>query len=146
MFAPGSDLETIGQGVMRHDERMVAGDPQRILESLEYPLPRMADEGRLAVHHLTGTHHPGAERLSQGLVAEADAENGYLTGKTGDGRQRDARLVRRAGTGRDHQMAWGKPGYLFQTQLVVAPDHHVLPQGAKILHQVPGKGVVVVDE
>lgn len=57
------------------------------------------------MHHLTGTDHTGTKRLGQGLMAEADAEDGDLPREAADGGQRDARLVRRAGAGRDHQMA-----------------------------------------
>ena len=40
VFTPGGNLEAVGQSFPFHDERMVAGDPQRIVERLEYaPCP-----------------------------------------------------------------------------------------------------------
>jgi hypothetical protein len=51
------------------------------------------------VHELRRPHHLAPERLAQGLVAEADAEEGHR--RAADELEADPRLVRRARTGRD---------------------------------------------
>ena len=55
------------------------------------------------MHEPVGPDHVAAERLADGLVAEADAEQRHAGGRRrADQRHADAGLARRAGAGRDH--------------------------------------------
>src|SRR5690606_39403450 len=54
----------------------------------------MRDRRGLAVHHGFCPDHLAAEGLADGLVAQADAENGAFAGKVADRRYRDAGLRR----------------------------------------------------
>lgn len=146
MLAPGGDVEAVGQRVALHHQGVVTGHPQRVVEPLEHPLIAMADERGFAVHYLTGTHYAGAEGLRQRLMTETDAENGQLASEVADGIERDPRLIGRTGTGRDHQKTGGELRYGIKRQFIIALDHNLLSQGAEILHQVPGKRVVVIDQ
>jgi hypothetical protein len=56
-----------------------------------------------------------------------------------------ARLVRRAGTRRNHDAVGLERKRLLDGQLVVAHDGQLRAQLAQILHQVIGKAVVVVN-
>ena len=52
--------------------------------------------GRLAVHESVGPDHPAPECFADGLVSQADAEDGHYARGRPDQRDRDAGLARRA--------------------------------------------------
>ena len=43
-------------------------------------------------------------------------------------------------------MVRGQSRDLIEGNGIMAPHDHLLPQGAKVLHQVIGEGVIVIDE
>ena len=90
-------------------------------------------------------HDAAAEGFADGLVAEADAEQGNLAGKLLDRRQRHAGLRRCARPRGNHQIIRLQAGDLGQRDGVVAEDLDLLPEFAEILDQVVGEAVVVVD-
>ena len=69
-------------------------------KAFEYSLRIMHDGGRLAMHQPLCTHHPPTECLSDGLVAQAYAEDWQLARKGTDECKRHPRLVGSTG-------AWG---------------------------------------
>jgi hypothetical protein len=99
----------------------------------------------LAVHQLLRMDDAAAESLADRLVAQADAEQGNPAGKLANRRQRDACLRRRAGARRNDQQGGLQASDLVHGDGVVAEHPDVLSQFAKVLHEVVGKGVVVID-
>src|SRR5579875_391924 len=101
----------------------------------------MAYFARLAVHRAQSAGHPAAENLADALMAEANSENRHAAGIVRDELHRDPRLVRRAGSGRNHDGL----RFLIRQGRIIA--HH-LGHGAKfaqvIGHRVH-KGIIVVD-
>ena len=71
----GGDLEHVGHDVAVDDERVVAGRLERVGQAGEHARAVVADQRRLAVHHLGRAHDVAAEDLADALVAEAHAEH-----------------------------------------------------------------------
>ena len=87
-----------------------------------------------------------AERLRERLMAEAHAQGGdarlrHLPREL----DRDARLLRRARTGRDHAAFVTGGEQLGDGRTIVADRVHVGAELAQVLHEVVGEGVVVVE-
>lgn len=103
------------------------------------------DRAGLAVHHLAGANHITAKGLTDGLVAQADAEDRQLAGEVQDGLDGDPGLARRA-RARGDDDALGLEGFdLGDGHFIVANDLDLGAQLAQVLDDVVGKGVVVVD-
>src|SRR5262249_31992482 len=64
----------------------------------------------------------------------------------GDRGEADSRLVRRARPGRDDHMRRPERLELRNADLVVAEHLHLGAELVEVLHQVPGEGIVVVDD
>jgi hypothetical protein len=62
------------------------------------------DHVGLAVHEPAGAHDPRPEGLADGLMAQADAQQGDPPGEAPHALQRDARIVGRAGTRRNNEV------------------------------------------
>src|SRR5262245_47498301 len=78
-------------------------------------------------------------------MPEANAQDGYPSGEALDDRHRHPGLTRRAGARRDDD-AIGREGlHLVERDRVVATDIDVGAELGKILHEVVGEGIVVVD-
>src|SRR5271166_136278 len=100
----------------------------------------------LAVHKVGGANDVAAKGGADGLMAETDAENRDFSCEVFDDVDADARLVRRAGTGRDDDAFRGELLDLFQCGPVVAAHHDFMPHFPDVLHQVVGKRIVVVQD
>ena len=87
---PGGDRETIRQGIVGDDERMVACGLEGRWQAAKYALPPMRDHGCLAVHGPVGMDDARAEGLGDALVSQAHAEDGYSRGEAIDYGERSA--------------------------------------------------------
>src|SRR6185369_598792 len=98
----GGDAERVRHGVALHHQRVVARRLERAVDAAEHARAPMANFGELAVNRLRRPHDVAAERLADGLMAEADAED--RDGRRGlfDQIEADTGLVGRAGAGRQH--------------------------------------------
>ena len=86
--------------------------------------------------------------LADGLMAEAHAENGQLSGKAFDASARNAGFAGRARPGRDDQMRRVQAIDIVGRNLIVA-EHPQIEPGIDLpqpLHEVVGEGIVVIDE
>src|SRR5207253_9572466 len=102
VIRPRRDLERVGHRVRQDDQRVVACRRERIRQAGEDPAAVMADLRSLAVHLRLRARHRRAEGLADGLVAEAHTEDRRVLPEAPYEVQRDPRVVRGAGTGRDH--------------------------------------------
>ena len=92
----GGDLEAVGHRRPVDHEAVVAGGLERLRQPGEHAGVGVADERRLAVHHLRRPHHLAAVHLADALVAEAHAEHRHPPGEGGDHVVRHAGVVGRA--------------------------------------------------
>ena len=95
----GRHLQAAGQRRSFHDQRVVPGGFEGVGNTLVESRPAVADERRLAVHHLAGAHHPAAVQLADALVAEAHPEHGDHAREGTDHVVRHTGVVGRARTG-----------------------------------------------
>ena len=133
-------------GVAGDDEGMIAGRREGTVDAAEHGAALVADLGHLAVHGDGRAHDVAAESLSDGLMAEADAEHrDALAGATGEV-EADAGLAGRARTRRQDDGVRLEREDRVGGGLVVA--HHLdrAHQGADQMDEVPGEGIVIVDD
>ena len=105
------------------------------------------------MHGSARAYHAPAERLTDALVPEADAEDGDAlvraraveTAEAADGGEADPRLVGRAGTRREDQPLGLAALEVVDAHGIVAKDLHVGAELAEPLHEVVGEGVVIID-
>src|SRR5471030_1365444 len=145
-FGPGGKREALRQALCGNDQRMVARHGKGIIQTIKNALSGMTNRRGFAMDGLTRPHHLPTKSLRHGLMPKANAENRQPLSKVGDGRHGNARVVRRAGAGRDHQMGRGQLFNISETELIVTFNQHLGTQLAKILIEVIGKRVVVVDQ
>jgi len=162
-IAPGADcpcapigLRACGDGVFEDDEGVVARRDEGIGEPGEEALVVVVDGAGLAVHGdgVAGDGH--AIGICHALMAQADAEDGDAAGEAGDDGGGDASFFGRAGTGGDDDVGGAAAvveGFgLIGCDLVVANHEHVgigFEGGIDLtetVDEIPGEGVVVVDE
>ena len=105
----------------------------------------MEHRAGLAVHHLARTHHITAKRLADGLVAQAHAEDRQLAGEVFDGFKGHARFARRTRARRNHNALRVQRGDFGDGQFVVAHHLDLGTEFAQVLHNVVGKGIVVIN-
>ena len=118
--------------LVRHiggDQRVVAGHRQRVGKAAEHILAAVVDERALAVDDLPGRADGAAIVFTDGLVPQADAENGHLAAAQADELKHAAGFVRRTGTGGEHQHrvigAGGDLGIDLRGRQAVAIDAHI---------------------
>ncbi|OFX23806.1 MAG: hypothetical protein A2V77_19855 [Anaeromyxobacter sp. RBG_16_69_14] len=66
-------------------------------------LAAVVDRARLAVDDAVVADHLASEGLADGLVPQADAQDGQRSRQVANGWHRDARFLRRARAGRQHE-------------------------------------------
>src|SRR5512138_1423172 len=76
VLGAGRDLEIGGEALVQHHERMIARGLETLGQRLEDATVVVLDGRRLAVHLLLRPRHRSPEGLADGLMAEADTQNG----------------------------------------------------------------------
>ncbi len=106
----------------------------------------MADFVDLAVHRLGRADHVAAKGLTDHLVAQAHAEHRQLAfGGAADQIKTNAGIIGNARPRRNHD-GFRRHGERFiDADDVVSPDLNLDPQFAKIVNQVVGEAIVVID-
>ena len=84
--------------------------------------------------------------LADALVSEADAQNRGCRSKVFDHGAGDTGFVRRAGARRNTDARGLERLDFLQGHDIVANDFHFCTELAKVLHEVVGEGIVVVDD
>ena len=98
------------------------------------------------MHEDRRAHHLAAVDLADGLVAEADAEDGDVRAGRLDQLQADAGLVGRAGAGREHDALGLHLHDIGNGDLVVAEHLAGGTELAQEVDEVIGEAVVVIDQ
>src|SRR5690554_5115291 len=143
--SPGCHFQTFREAGLLNGQAVVASRLQRVVEAAEYASAVVKHRGYFAVHDTPGADNFTAEYLPNGLVPEADAENGNLAGKVADGLHGNPRFIWCAGAWRDYQPLRVKCFDLLHGDFVIAVHLYIGAQFRKILHHVVGEGIVVVD-
>src|SRR5438132_13440824 len=113
---------------------MIARRSQGTLQTMEDPISAVRHLRELAVHDPRRANDPATERLSDRLMAEANAEDRNLTGETLDERHADPSLRGRARPGGDDDRL-GRPGCdLLPRERIVAIHLHVPAQLPQVFH------------
>jgi hypothetical protein len=143
---PCGDFQHVRQGFAADRQAVVAGGGEGRGQAPEHALARVLDRRGLAVHQGLGADHLAAEGLAHGLMAQADAEDRHVQRRAVENVEADARLVGRAGTGRQQDgLGLQRPG-LGGRQVVVAHDLRLRAQLREVVDEVVGKAVVVIDD
>ena len=104
-FVTGDDLEALRQRIRCSDQRMIARYQGLFRQTLEQRLFGIhLDDALLAVHELLRVLDAAAERLADGLMTEAHAEDGDAAAEPAYHFLADARILRIAGTRRKDDM------------------------------------------
>lgn len=141
----GTDFEIFRQAFFFHDQGVIARGGHRRGKALEDGFAVVLDLAGFAMHQFRGTHDFAAESCADGLMSQADPEQGNFAGKMADQVDADSGFLRRAWS-RGKQNALGVHGVDFcHSQLVVPAHYDLRSQFTQILDQVVGKGVVVVE-
>src|SRR5690606_16531120 len=108
--------------------------------------PVVVNFRRLAVHQVVGAHDFAAERLADGLMPEADAQDRNFAFEPFNEGKANAGLIRRTRPRGQHDVVRPHRRDLVQSDFVVAPDNHFFAQFSQVLDQVVGEGIVIVDD
>src|SRR5579884_2366253 len=90
----------------------------------------------LAVHQVFGSNHISTKRGADGLVSEADAEDGQLSGKVLNQFNADSSILGRAGAWRNNDALGAHLLNLRDGCLIVAADFDVCAQLTEVLDEV----------
>lgn len=118
---------------------MIAGRDKRRGEIAENIRSPMKDGRTFAMHLARRADHVSSKKLADGLMAEADAQNGFLPGKCFDDINADTSVRGGARAGRNKDALGIETFRLRRSEFVIAENAHIHPQLAEILDQVEGK-------
>src|SRR4030095_16398949 len=99
----------------------------------------------LPMHESGGSHDFSAEDFTDGLVSQAHAKNRRGFVEVSDNVLGDAGVYGSSRSGRNDDARGLEALDFFDRDLVVAMNAKLLTQLAKVLHEVVGEGVVVID-
>src|SRR5215210_6506138 len=125
---------------------MVTAGLERLGEPAEEATAVVVDRARFAVHEPPRLSDLSAEGLDDRLMAEADAEGGYLRGQPPDDLDTGARGGRPSRAGGEDELRRPEPLRLVRVDRIVAVDHHLRAELAEEVREVVGERVVVVDQ
>ena len=125
---------------------MITSRREGLWHAFEDRLACVPDFGNFAMHEPTSAHDITPEDMADALVTEADAQDWNALTKGADHITADARFLWSTRAWRDTNMVGPLFSDLFQGNLIVAMDLHLRAHLAKVLDEVVGKGVVIVDD
>src|SRR5262245_59313127 len=97
------------------------------------------------MHNAAGAYDLAAIGFNDGLVSQADAEDGDGAAPAPDEWDRDAGFSWCAGAGGDHDGFRCERIDILDGDGVVSFDAHVLSKLAQVLNDIEGEGIVVVE-
>jgi hypothetical protein len=147
---PGADFEVLGQGFLFYDQGVVAGGGHGRRESGEDGFAVVLDGAGFAVHEVPGADDLASEGCANGLVPEADAQQGDATGtascagrnsggEMADEVDADAGFLGSAGSGRDDDAVGTESLDFSEGDFIVAADFDLGAQFSEILDEVVGE-------
>ena len=104
------------------------------------------DDALLAVHELLRVLNSAAERFADGLMTEAHAEDGDAAAEPAYHFLADARVLRVAGPRRKDDVRGAQSFDFADGERVIADNAHIRLDGRRLLEQIIGKRIVIVDQ
>jgi hypothetical protein len=142
---PGADFEIGRKILFIHDERVVAGCRHRCRQAGKNCFAVVGNGAGFAVHEVGGANDIPSKSRADGLMPEANAENGNFAGEMANQIDADACILGRAGSGRDYDVLGRQLFDSSDGNLVVTANFDLGSEFPKILDQVVGKRVVIVE-
>ncbi len=125
---------------------MVARCGKRVRQLAENIFVVVMNLTRFAVKQFRRADDFAAERSADGLMAEANSKDGKFTGEALDQFHGNARFLRRARAGRNHDAFRLSADNFFHGDFVVAMHFDLATQLTEILGKVVGERIVVVQK
>src|SRR3954466_3532444 len=141
----GGDLETFRKRFAANDERMVARGLEWIGQMFENAAAEMAHRRSFSVHQTRGGDDVATENSADALVTKAHPENRRGPSKISHDLIADAGILRPARAGRNADAFRRERLNLREGDRVASFHDYLATQETKILDQVVGKRVVVID-
>src|SRR5262252_444942 len=117
-----------------------------LFNSRKNRLAVMLHAGRLAMKESRRAHHAATEHLANRLMTQTDAENGRRRAKVLDNFHGYARIGGRARSGGNYNsIGLQIRRDLSDGNFIISAHRYLLDEFTKILNQVVGEGIVVVD-
>jgi len=145
ILGPGSYLQAVGEPLTHHDEGVVAYGGEGVGKPAKNAGIIMVDQGRLAVHNFVGGANNASIAITNALVPQTDAKDGYFGAKVADDIVGDAGILGGGGAGGDYDALWLHPLNLLERCLVVADYPNFFSQFTQVLEEVVGEAIVVID-
>ena len=146
-FVARDDLEAIRQAVRCGHKRMIARCHGLFRQTLEQRLVGIhLYNALLAVHELLRVLDAAAEHLADGLMAEAHAKDRDAAAEPAYHFLADARILRIAGPRRKNDVRGIQSLDFADGERVIADNAHIRLDGRRLLEQVIGKRIVIVDQ
>ena len=142
----GGDFEAARQRAVFDDERMIARGFEVLREIAKNGFAVVMNFAGLAVHDFFCADDFAAEGVADGLMAEANAENGDFPGEALDDGNAQAGFARGAWAGRNNDALGAHARDFVESDLVVAAHGEFLSELAEVLRQVVGERIVVVEQ
>ena len=143
---PGADFEIGRQALFGDDERVIASCGQRGGNSAKNGLAVVFDQAGLAVHQCFCAYDVAAKSRADGLMTEADSEQGNFAGEMANQIDADAGVLGRAGTGRNQDTIGVERSDLADREFIVTAYLDLGAELPQILDEVVGERVVVVED
>ena len=98
-----------------------------------------------SVHDFFGAHNVTAKNGAYRLLPEANPKYWQLPGKVLNNLHRYSRLFWRTRARRNKNTGWGKPLNTLDIDFIITVHLNLGAQLPKVLNNIPGEGVVVVE-
>ncbi|AEM40449.1 hypothetical protein KVU_0610 [Ketogulonicigenium vulgare WSH-001] len=144
---PGRHFQLGRQAFAVDHQRMIARRLERRGQARKHTFAVMVNVGDFAVHDLVAAHHGAAKGLTDGLMPQTDAQQGGAGFRRRSGQcKADARMIGVRGAGRQRDCIRVQRHGLLHIQRIIAMHDHIGVQLAKIMHEIIGKAVIVIDK
>src|SRR3990172_8777284 len=145
LFCPCAYFKAVWEGIFFNQKRMITCCLKRVFNALKYSLAVVIDRRGLSVHKPLCPDNLCPISITNRLMSEADAEYRNLSCKCLYHIHRHPCFLRVAWPRRYYNLIGLETLYLLYRNFIITIDPHILAQLAKILNEVVGKGVVVVN-
>jgi hypothetical protein len=142
----GGDGEFAGQRFFFDDEGMVTRGGEGIGKLAKNIFVVVMNLAGFAVKKFWGADDFSAKGNADGLVAQANAQDGKFSGEAFDEFNGDAGFLRSAGTWGNDDALWLAADDFFDGDFIVAVHFDGATQFAEILREVISEGIVVVEK
>jgi len=141
---PGCDLQLLRKIQRIGHEGMVPGHQEGVRKAPKETLSTVMNGSRLPVHDSRGPYRPPSEGLSDGLVAQTNAQERNGGAQRPDELHADSGLRGSAGSRRNNDSLRRQAPDLFHRGFVIPEDMGIGPKLPQELHKVPGERIVIV--